>query len=72
MDKKLASTSETFRKANGKYQGAAGKFSVSLGAAKKGTDLKIKTVNARYNAFLVAIDALNQNLSERLIGRKTT
>jgi len=71
MDDKLGKLTETFRKANGKYQGAAAKFSVALGAAEKGTKLKIKTVNERYDAFLTAIDALNQNLSQRLVNRKT-
>lgn len=71
MDEKLGSLSEAFRKANGKYQGAAGKFSVALGAAKSGTDLKIEPLNKRYDAFLAAIDALNKDLSQRLINRKT-
>ncbi|MEP3629000.1 MAG: methyl-accepting chemotaxis protein [Hyphomicrobiales bacterium] len=71
MDKNLESISETFRKTNGKYQGAAGKFSVSLGAAESGTDLKIKPLNTHYDAFLTVIDALNKELSQRLITRKT-
>ena len=71
IDDELGKLAETFRKANGQYQGAAGKFSVALGAAESGTELKIKPVNTRYDAFLTAIDALNQNLSNRLISRKT-
>lgn len=71
VDKNLESVSETFRKTNGKFQGAAGKFSVALGAAESGTDLKIEPVNTHYDAFLTAIDALNKELSQRLINRKT-
>ena len=71
MDDKLGKLAETFRKANGKYQGAAGKFSISLGTATSGPALKIETMNTRYEAFLAAIDALNKDLSQRLINRKT-
>ena len=71
MDDKLDKLAATLRKANGKYQGAAGKFSIALGAATSGSKLKIETLNTRYDAFLTAIDALNQNLSQRLASRKT-
>ena len=71
MDDKLGKLAETFRKTNGKYQGAAGKFSISLGTATSGPAIKIDTMNTRYEAFLAAIDALNKDLSQRLIKRKT-
>ena len=70
MDKKLDKLASDFRKANGKYQGAAGKFSVALGSAESGKNLKIKTTETRYTAFLTAIDALNKDLSQRLTNRK--
>ena len=71
-DDRLDKLTETYRKANGKYQGAAGKFSVALGAAQSGADLVIKPLNTQYDAFLGSIDALNKDLSQRLFDRKTT
>ena len=62
IDNKLDKLAETFRKTNGKYQGAASKFAVALGAAERGTDLKIEPINTHYDAFLTAIDALNLSL----------
>lgn len=70
-DDELNERAEALRKANGKYQGAAGKFSVSLGSIKRGVDLKIDTMNQRYDEFLTHIDTLNQDLSARLVTRKT-
>ncbi|MEP1442727.1 MAG: methyl-accepting chemotaxis protein [Hyphomicrobiales bacterium] len=70
MDENLEKLAGNFRKANGQYQGAAGKFSVALGSAETGKSLKIEPVDARYTAFLTAIDVLNKDLSKRLTDRK--
>lgn len=66
LDPVLVDAGQAVRKANGKLQGAAARFSASLGKTKVGADLDIAPLTAAHSDFIAALDDLWQAADAQL------
>lgn len=56
-------TAERFRKANGKYQGAASRFALALGEAQPDKGLLIDELNKTFDTYMEELEALHAEIS---------